>query len=67
MQETAKELTQRKDHDVTALHIGAGGRTPENSLRRIFKDSTKAKPKGFSPFGHRDSRLSQIRVWKRSA
>jgi len=68
MQETAKELTARKDHDVTALHIGAGGRTPEHSLRKVFRDSSKkAQPKGFSPFGHRDSRTAQIRVWKRSA
>lgn len=68
MQETAKELTERKDHDVTALHIGAGGRTPEYSLRQVFHDSSKkAQPKGFSPFGHRDSRTAQIRVWKRSA
>lgn len=67
MQETAQELTARTDHDVTALHIGAGGRTPVKSLKKVFKDTTKAKPKDFGYFRHRDSRLSQIRVWRRSA
>lgn len=41
MQETAQELTARHDHDVTALHIGAGGRTPVKSLKK----SSRIRPK----------------------
>lgn len=63
----ANELTEKQNrHDVTALHIGAGGRTPKE-LKKVFKDSAKARPKDFGFFRHRDSRFSQLRVWKRTA
>jgi hypothetical protein len=62
LEEAAKELTAREDrHDVTALHVGIGGRTPR-SLRQNFQ-SAAAFPRGYD--GYRDSKDLQIRVWKR--
>lgn len=60
LQAAAAELTQRKDHDVSALHVGMGGKTP-SSLAQTFKNAA-ATPVDYK--GYRDS-SAQIRVWKR--
>lgn len=60
LDETAKELAARRDHGVTALHVGTGGATPD-SIGRQFA-SHAAKPVDYE--GYRDSE-KQIRVWKR--
>lgn len=60
LQAAAAELTQRKDHDVSALHVGLGGKTP-GSLAQAFKNAA-ATPVDYK--GYRDS-SAQIRVWKR--
>jgi hypothetical protein len=60
--EVGKELAARKDHDVTALHIGMGGKTPD-SLQRAFRSATLATPRDHTSY--RDSTNVQIRVWKR--
>ncbi len=56
----AEALVHDNPHNVTALHIGTGGRTPP-SLSAAFA-SASAKPKDYN--GYRDSQ-SQIRAWKR--
>ncbi len=63
LQEAAKDLTARKDHDVSALHIGTGGNTPDKALRKAFKKSATAHPRDYS--GYRDSKGAQIVVWQR--
>lgn len=63
--EAAQELSRRADHDITALHVGTGGRTPNDTLRRKFSlAATNATPKDYN--GYRDSKDGQIIVWKRS-
>ncbi len=60
VQAVAQELTVRSDHNVTALHVGLGGKTPLR-LRDAFKNVT-ARPVDYS--GYRDSK-KQVRVWQR--
>lgn len=60
LKEIAQELTMRKNHGVSALHVGTGGATP-HAFAQAFEQAT-AKPVDYS--GYRDSR-TQIRVWKR--
>jgi hypothetical protein len=56
----ADDLTARKDHNVTALHIGMGGQTPR-AIAEAFKTAA-ARPRDYK--GYRDS-YAQVRAWKR--
>lgn len=58
--ETANDLTARRDHDVTALHVGTGGATPASIARQFACHA--AKPVDYE--GYRDSE-KQVRIWKR--
>lgn len=60
LKEIAQELTMRKNHGVSALHVGTGGATP-HAFAQAFEQAT-AKPVDYS--GYRDSN-KQVRVWKR--
>jgi hypothetical protein len=63
LKETAAELTAQKDTDVTALHVGRGGGTQSNNLQTTFKKTASATPKDYT--GYRDSKGTQILVWRR--
>lgn len=56
------ELARRADHDVTALHIGIGGKTPDTLAKKFNLKS--ATPRDYN--GYRDSH-NQIMVAKISA
>ncbi len=68
LQEMARELTQRKDHDVTQLTVGIGGDTPD-TLSAVFKTVTgaeAAKPRGtYDAKGSYRESEAQLVVWKR--
>ncbi len=61
--ETAKELSGRADHGITALHVGTGGGTPKDTLSKIFSISAvNASPKDYN--GYRDSKNRQLLIWE---
>lgn len=60
IKEVGKELTVQNDPEVTALHVGAGGKTP-HKLVTAFKEAS-IQPLDYA--GYRDSGR-QVRVWKR--
>ena len=56
-EEIIKELATKMPKNITALHVGTGGETPELNFEKI-----SVKPKDYK--GYRDSE-KQYRVWKR--
>ncbi len=62
LQETARELAQRPDHDLTQLSVGMGGGTPE-SLTSVFNQATRTKPLDYKGYSEAQK---QIMVWQRN-